>query len=319
MVHDQAYKLAAARLKARKKTASEPTLGGFGAYATPGYTPPRPGPWQGGLVGPVSPQLMPNWRGEGVGPVPAALATVAQPAAPAPPASPPASPNGDISTPQEVVDPRDSTFNLGLAALLGQVQTQRNAVTSAGELDRQGFSENLGRIATQRSGSLKDAAQASNRQGLFYSGILGKRQGDVNAAYDDQVRSQATALAGREGQREAQLQQIGNITADPNGPYGYTAVGDAGTRFYDLLRSAADRRVAASSSEPVAAEPAPAPTPSATGTMAPPASAPTSGPVKPNIGAAPKKVASGRTGRGGKSMPVRYFKGGSVRVPKGLI
>jgi hypothetical protein len=162
-----------------------------------------------------------------------------------------------VSTPQDV-DPRDATYGAGLAALLGQVQSQRQAVQAAGETDQQGFNENLGRIATNRSASLDANQTNANRQGLFYSGILGKRQGDTNAQYDDQINQNRSALSGREAQRQAQLQQIGDLTADANSPYGYSATGGAGTSFYNLLRDAADRRVAtAASAAPDMSDPAP--------------------------------------------------------------
>ena len=153
------------------------------------------------------------------------------------------SPNGNVSTPQDV-DPRDASYGAGLAALLGQVQSQRQALQAASETDNQGFNENLGRIAKNRAVSLDANQTNANRQGLFYSGILGKRQGDTNAQYDDQINQNRAALSGREAQRQAQLQQIGDLTADPNSPYGYSATGNAGLSFYNLLRDAADRRVA---------------------------------------------------------------------------
>lgn len=162
-------------------------------------------------------------------------------------AAPQAAPNGDVSTPGDV-DPRDASYGAGLAALLGQVQSQRQALQAASETDNQGFNENLGRIAQNRSASLDANQTNANRQGLFYSGILGKRQGDTNAQYDDQINQNRSALSGREAQRQAQLQQIGNLTADLNSPYGYSATGNAGLSFYNLLRDAADRRVATAAS-----------------------------------------------------------------------
>lgn len=173
-------------------------------------------------------------------PRPATPAAVAAPAA-----APPASPNGDIST----ADPRDATYGAGLAALLGQVQNQRQSLQAADATDQQGFTENLGRIAKNRSGSIHDANVTSSHQGLAFSGILGKRVGDTNAAYDDQVNQNRSALTARQAQRQLQLQEIGNLTADPNSPYGYSATGGAGMSFYDLLRSAADRRAQAAANE----------------------------------------------------------------------
>jgi hypothetical protein len=147
--------------------------------------------------------------------------------------------NGDIST----ADPRDSTFGAGLAGLLGQIQAQRTAIQGADQLDQQQYGENQKTLAANRATSLDNTATNANREGLFYSGQLGKRQGDVNATYDAQATGETTALQQRQQARQSQLQQIGQISADASSPYGYTATGDAGTSFYNLLRDAADRRV----------------------------------------------------------------------------
>lgn len=238
MVHNAQYKAAAARLAAARAMQKAAASKGTSPFVTA---------WGRQVAGPA--------------------AAPGAPAAPAPAGA--ASPNGDISTAGDV-DPRDSTYGAGLAALLGQIQTQRQAVESAGQTDHQSYDENMPRIAANRATSLQNTKVTANDQGLLYSGILGKRQGDVNQQYDDQVNSETSALSGRDAARQAQLQQIGNLTADPNSPYGYSATGDAGTTFYNLLRDAADRRVTTAAS---AAPDMTPPTPAAPVSMTPPAAA----------------------------------------------
>ena len=273
-VHDAKYKLAASRLRARQnaqdtknwkylKPAMQAQQDQRNAPYFAAYAAEHPGAAQGA---------------PGVAPPPPAPAA----------AAPQASPNGDVSTPGDV-DPRDSTYGAGLAALLGQVQTQRQAVEAADQTDQQAYNENLPRIAANRAASLDNNATTANRQGLFYSGILGKRQGDTNAQYDDQVNQNTSALKGRQAQRQAQLQQIGNLTADQSSPYGYSATGGAGLDFYNLLRSVADRRVAtASTAAPDMSTPAPA-APAAS--MAAPGVTPPLNHAGPTAGGAPRTAA----------------------------
>jgi hypothetical protein len=235
-----------ANLAAKRKV---PTgrLGGVASVWNPAkkaVAPKIPTGHLGGVASVWNPQVKSALIPQGPAQVAPALQSLVQPPAAAPAAAPQSAPNGDISTVGDV-DPRDATYGAGLAALLGQVQSQRQAVRAASDTDQQGFNENLGRIASNRSSSLDANQTNANRQGLFYSGILGKRQGDTNAQYDDQINQNRTALTGREAQRQAQLQQIGNLTADAGSPYGYTATGGAGLDFYNLLRDAADRRAAA--------------------------------------------------------------------------
>jgi hypothetical protein len=172
--------------------------------------------------------------------VPPAAAAPA-PAAPAP--APPPDPNA--------VDPRDSTYGVGLTGLLGQVQTQRQRVATDGARDQQGYDENVKTLAAQRADALVQTKEGSNKQGLLYSGILGKRNGEVNGQYDAQGQANLTALNGRNADRQAQLQDIGELVADPNSPYGYSATGNAGLSFYNLLSGAADRRIAAMPGDPL--------------------------------------------------------------------
>lgn len=226
----------------------------------------------------------------GSAPLPAAQHAPAAPPAAAPAPAGAASPNGDIST----ADPRDSTYGAGLAALLGQIQTQRAAVEAAGATDQQSYNENMPRIAANRATSIQNTTAGANREGLFYSGILGKRQGEVNGQYDDQVNAETSALTARKAAREAQLQQIGNLTADASSPYGYSATGGAGLDFYNLLRDAADRRTAQ------AASAAPAPEAPAVSMAAPPspATAPLNhtGPTAKLPTYKPKAIPTGRLG-----------------------
>jgi hypothetical protein len=226
VVHDAKYNLAAARLKARQAAQAAQDQRNAPYFAN--YAAEHPGAAQG-APGVAPPRAAP------------------QPA----PASPQASPNGDVSTPGDV-DPRDSTYAAGLAALLGQVQSQRQGVATAEASDQQSYTENLGRIAKNRAASLDNTKTSANHEGLLYSGILGKRQGDVNAQYDDQTDQNRSALTARSAARKAQLQQIGDLTADSSSPYGYSATGGAGLDFYNLLRGAADRRTASATTDPVA-------------------------------------------------------------------
>jgi hypothetical protein len=150
---------------------------------------------------------------------------------------------------QQQQDPeiRDSIFSHHLADLLAQVQRQREGIAHDDASDQQSYGENLAHLAKQRAETLNNIKTTANRQGLFYSGILGKRQGDANGEYDYTNAQNAHALSDRQYARQAQLQQIGNLSADSTSPYGYTGTGQAGSDLYGALSDAATRRVATGS------------------------------------------------------------------------
>jgi hypothetical protein len=186
-----------------------------------------------------------------------------KPVAAAPPAPPP--------------EIRDSAFNAGIASLLGQVQRQRASTDEQGRQSDQDYQTNLSRLAEQRARALTSTNETANQQGLFESGQLGKRRGQVNEGYDQTVGDQTLAHERSAAARAAALNDIGTLRADASSPYGYSATGNAQNALYGLLNDAAGRYAAAHYNDPAPVPPPPAPPAS------PPVPAAAPAPLRPRI------------------------------------
>jgi enamine deaminase RidA (YjgF/YER057c/UK114 family) len=166
---------------------------------------------------------------------PAATAPVAPGAAPATAAAaappPPAAP-----------DPRDSTFNSGVNGLLFNNKNQRADLTHQGEQATTDFNTMLARLAENRANDLLAQNYAANKQGLFYSGQLGKRRDTVDKGYTQQQTDAQTAYDRANAARQTALDRLGEFTADPNSPTGYSGTGQAGLDLSDLLSQAVGRQ-----------------------------------------------------------------------------
>ena len=99
-------------------------------------------------------------------------------------------------------------------------------------------------MADNRAKDLLAQNYGANREGLFYSGQLGKRRGVVEKGYSQQQADAQTAYDRAAQARAQALQQLGGITADASNPLGYTATGQAGLDLADLYNGAVARRQA---------------------------------------------------------------------------
>jgi hypothetical protein len=182
-------------------------------------------------------------------------------------------------------DPRDSEFNSGVAQLLFNTQNQRTDLTQQGAAATEDFNTMLARMADQRAQDLLAQNYAANKQGLFYSGQLTKRRGDVDKGYDQQQSDAQTAYNRAATARQQALDRLGTVTADASSPLGYSATGQAGldlsslyngavSRAQAAAQDAADRAAAATAAQPQAAlaptQAAPAATPKAYQTVSAP-------------------------------------------------
>jgi hypothetical protein len=102
----------------------------------------------------------------------------------------------------------------------------------------------LGRLAENRANDLLAQNYAANKQGLFYSGQLGKRRDTVDKGYTQQQTDAQTAYDRANAARQTALDRLGEFTADPNSPTGYSGTGQAGLDLTDLLSQAVGRQAA---------------------------------------------------------------------------
>lgn len=233
--HDAAYRLAAAKLKARNTLKQQhqdqanfvPFLrpqmqaqqdqrnaGYFAAYAAghPEWNPPKGTP--------------------GVGP---------RPAAPSAPGAAPAA-TGDPTPPyQKPRDFRDTTYLGQVQGLMDSVNRQRTNILGQGANEDADYQTQLARLADQRAQSLQGAKVSANKGGLFYSGLLGKNLGDIEGQYQQMQSDQTTAHGRAVEARKAALEQLGSVSADPSTASGFVGTGDAGQSLLGFVGDAQGR------------------------------------------------------------------------------
>lgn len=153
----------------------------------------------------------------------AAAATPGAPAAPAAPEDP-------------MAKYKDSTY---FSAVAQNIAKRTNSLAGLQEGDsrlKQDTATSLERLARNYAGQRQNLTEGANKSGLFYSGILGKRLGDAEVGYNDQVgdvnKNMTRGLFDNEAQRKGLLEQYGN-PADAN-DYGLSGAGllaEAGGRY----------------------------------------------------------------------------------------
>jgi hypothetical protein len=80
---------------------------------------------------------------------------------------------------------------------------QLNQLTEQGAYDRTDFQEGLRRLHEQQPKDLQTVRENAARQGLFYSGQLGKQEGDVNTDYARRQSDSQLSFDRREAARAA--------------------------------------------------------------------------------------------------------------------
>ena len=166
-------------------------------------------------------------------------------AAVAPGYAPPPAPKPPAPTFQAPTDVRDSTYNTGVAGLLFNNKNQRDDLNRQLGQGTEDFNTMLARMADARAKDLLATNYGANREGLFYSGQLGKRRGDVEKGYSQQESDARTSYNRQQEALNQALQRLGTITADPNSPTGYSATGQAGLDLTNLYNDATGRATSA--------------------------------------------------------------------------
>lgn len=161
---------------------------------------------------------MPPVKVSGAAHAPAALGGVKNPAlgfTPSPPPAPPKPPAPVAPpAPKPVPDVRDGTYQEALARLGRQRDDTLTDLTAAGQRDDQDVAAYIRQLAEARTGALTGTKTNANRQGLFYSGILGQRLDDTNKTYDAQQTEQQAAYARRQSDRATAQTRAGESYAE---------------------------------------------------------------------------------------------------------
>lgn len=123
----------------------------------------------------------------------------AAPAAPAAGATPPAAPAQIIP---------DAQYLAGLAQKQFERTTAINALNSQTDDDKTTTAEAIRRLLQRVPDERRQISEGANRQGLFYSGQLGKRLGDYQAEVTRQEGDFTGDLGRREAAREAARKAI---------------------------------------------------------------------------------------------------------------
>ena len=161
-----------------------------------------------------------------------------------PPPAPPA-PKPPAPTLQPPRDPRDAAYNSGVAGLIFNNTNQRNDLNAQLSQGTQDFNTMLSRMADARAKDLLSANYAANKQGLFYSGQLGKRRGEIEKGYSQRQSDAQTAYDRQQAALNQALARLGTVVADPNSPTGYSATGQAGLDLANLYNDATGRAATA--------------------------------------------------------------------------
>lgn len=169
-------------------------------------------PMQGG--GFRKPPTVPKWT-----PQRTALPAVKPPAAPPAPAAPavPAVSTPRIAAPRPPAttpNPQDSRYTDALALLARQRDDAYTDLDTAGQRDDSALAQAIKQLAEQRTQTLDGTTRNANRQGLFYSGILGQRMDDVNKGYDTTLNEQQGAYRQRQADRATARKRVGDDYTD---------------------------------------------------------------------------------------------------------
>lgn len=138
--------------------------------------------------------------------------------------------------------PYDSDFMGQVAKAMAENQQARREYEQQGEYDQQDLDQFLSRAKRAEGEALNQAGYNANKQGLLYSGQLGKRQGLIQRSTAEDIGDQQTSFDRRAAARRAALNNMGEFKADASNPMGYTATGNAAFQLGDLARAAVSRR-----------------------------------------------------------------------------
>lgn len=249
----------------------------------------------------AKPKRIPGWTWAGPNTINAINARqmgfTVPPATPHAPAAAPAQINTGLAAHHTAPAPSPAPLLDDAQAAAARAQALFDRTQSLAGLQQQGIydandlAEARRRLLEQQPKDEQAAKEAANRQGLFYSGVLGKQLGDIETSYARQIADQQAAYARREAARLAAI---------------------------DALKQGAPLSDAAITADEIGRQETRDAATAAAGGLAPPASTTTAtpAPTSPSPAAAPL-VLSGYDSRGHKGEWHIYPGGRKVFVRKG--
>jgi hypothetical protein len=151
--------------------------------------------------------------------------------APAAPAAPPAVPS-----------PLDSQYGSDVAGILFGNKNQRDDLSRQRSQGTEDFNTMLSRMADARAKDLQAQNYQANREGLFYSGQLGKRRDETSKGYDQQQQDAQTSYDRQQTALQQALDRLGTVSVDASSPLGYSGTGQAGLDLTNAYSGAIGRR-----------------------------------------------------------------------------
>jgi hypothetical protein len=167
-----------------------------------------------------------------------------------------------------IPSPLDSQYGSDVAGILFGNKNQRDDLSRQQAQGTEDFNTMLARMADARAKDLQAQNYGANREGLFYSGQLGKRRDETNKGYDQQQQDAQTSYSRQQTALQQALDRLGTVSADSSSPLGYAGTGQAGLDIANAYSGAIGRQAAAdqnyippAAAAPPTAAPAAAPRP----------------------------------------------------------
>jgi hypothetical protein len=105
-------------------------------------------------------------------------------------------------------DPRDAQYYADTAQDTFDRNAKINDITTTGQRDKTDTAEAIRRLLATQPQALQNARESANKQGLFNSGQLGKREGDINTQYAQQQGDVQRDADRRESDRQTAVAAI---------------------------------------------------------------------------------------------------------------
>lgn len=141
-------------------------------------------------------------------------------------------------------NPNDPAYTTGINGVIARIAAQRAQAALDQTRDDTDYGTATTRLEAARAGDLRQANSDANRQGLFFSTVLGQRRGDVDRGYNERAFDAQTAYDRAKYDRQAAVDALGGIVSDASSDLGYHATGTAQNDLAALFSEAYNRQLA---------------------------------------------------------------------------
>jgi hypothetical protein len=128
-----------------------------------------------------------------------------------------------------VPDVRDARYWEQIARMGATTRDALLGIDKNTQLAQQDVDESIRRLMDDRGKALGETRSSANKEGLLYSGQLGKREGDVRTQYGRQETDIRSEMSRRISEAETEKTRLRNEQGEQN----FAAFGEAGQRAYE--------------------------------------------------------------------------------------